>query len=116
MISTEAFSAIALSFPEAVAAPHFDRTAFKVKKIFATLHQASLTANLKLAPGDQAAFCAIDASVMYPVPNKWGLQGWTTVVLETVDEDLLVDALTCAYIANVPAKLAAPYIAEREKK
>jgi hypothetical protein len=90
MISSEHFTQLAISFPQAVAAPHFDRTAFKVlgKRILATLHAQSHTANLRFSPADQFVFCLIDKEAIYPVSNKWGLQGWTTFELNKIDSQL----------------------------
>lgn len=98
-MTTAAFRQLALSFPGTEEAPHFDRTAFKVigKRIFATLHDASASANLKLSEADQALFCSFDKEVVYPVPNKWGLQGWTTFELAKMPEGMMLDALDAAY-------------------
>lgn len=89
----------ALAFPGTEANPHFDRVAFKVtgKRIFATLQEESLTANLMLSPLDQSVFINLGKGSIYPVPNKWGLKGVTTFSLKTVSEELLVDALETAY-------------------
>jgi len=46
MTDSVTLSRIALNLPGAVSAPHFDRTAFKVKRIFATLAADGLSANL----------------------------------------------------------------------
>ncbi|MEO8416618.1 MAG: MmcQ/YjbR family DNA-binding protein [Ginsengibacter sp.] len=56
------FKALALSFPGTIEKPHFDRTAFKVinKRIFATLHEESKSANIVLPLKDQDVFCAIN--------------------------------------------------------
>jgi hypothetical protein len=93
------FKELALSFPGTIDNPHFDRTAFKIqgKRIFATLHEESNTANLKLSEIDQSVFCAFDKKAVYPVPNKWGLQGWTTFELKKVTKELMLDALDTAY-------------------
>lgn len=93
------FCELALSFPEVEENPHFDRRAFKVtgRRIFATLHEASGTANLKFSPEDQAVFCAFDKKAVYPVPNKWGLQGWTTFELAQVPKEMMLEALNTAY-------------------
>lgn len=98
-MNAEKFRELALSFPGVIEAVHFDKAAFKVtgKRIFATLHEPSEVANLKLPPEDQATFCAIDASAIYAVPNKWGLQGWTTFEVSRVPEGLLLDAVSTAY-------------------
>ncbi len=100
-MTTEQFRTLALSFPGTEEAPHFDRAAFKVikKRIFATMHEASGTANLKLSPTDQSVFCGFENGAVYPVPNKWGLQGWTTFELKNIPEGLMLDALETAYKA-----------------
>lgn len=107
MINTESFRQIALDFPEAIELPHFDKASFRVRKrIFATLVEEDRRVSLKLSPVDQNVFCSHHASVIYPVPNKWGLQGWTFLELDKVSEDLLRDALTCAFCTVAPQPLA----------
>lgn len=93
------FRDLALSFPATEANPHFDRIAFKVtgKRIFATLHEESGTANIKLSPVDQSVFCDFGKKSVYAVANKWGLQGWTTFELTKIPKDLMLDALDTAY-------------------
>jgi hypothetical protein len=93
------FKALALSFPGTVESPHFDRAAFKVvnKRIFATLHEESGTVNVKFSEVDQSVFCSYGKKAVYPVPNKWGLQGWTTFELKKVPKGLMLDALDTAY-------------------
>jgi len=91
-------SKLALAFPETEEHPHFENAAFKVKKkIFVTLNEKENRACVKLSEIDQSAFCAYDAEVMYPVPNKWGKQGWTLINLLRVPEEMLKDALETAY-------------------
>jgi predicted DNA-binding protein (MmcQ/YjbR family) len=98
MTSNE-FATMALSFPGTEENPHFDRSAFKVsgKRIFATLHVQSNTVNLKLSPEDQSVFCLYDKKTIYAIPNKWGVQGWTTFELKKVPKELMLDALETAY-------------------
>ncbi len=98
-MTAKEFKTLALSFPGTAEAPHFDRTAFKVvgKRIFTTLHEETGTANVKLTPVDQSVFCSYDIKVVYPVPNKWGLQGWTTFELKKIPKELMLDALDTAY-------------------
>ncbi len=100
-MTSEEFEAMALSFPGTEEHPHFDRRAFKVtgKRIFATLHEPSATANLKLTVIDQSVFSEYkkEISAVYPVPNKWGQQGWTTFELAKVPSELMLDALQTAY-------------------
>jgi hypothetical protein len=99
MMSLAEFKKLALSFPNTVDAPHFDRIAFKVekKRIFATLHEESATVNMKLSVADQSAFCTLGKNGVYAVPNKWGLQGWTTFELKKASKALIADALDTAY-------------------
>jgi hypothetical protein len=98
-MSINEFKVMALSFPGTIDAPHFDRTAFKVvnRRIFATVHKESNTANLKLSVEEQQIFCSFYANYVYPVPNKWGLQGWTTIELSKAPDELLLAALESAY-------------------
>src|SRR5687767_821558 len=90
---------MALGFPGTEENPHFERVAFKVtgKRIFATLHVQSETANVKLTPTDQSVFCSYGKKAVYAVDNKWGLQGWTTFELKKVPKELMLDALNTAY-------------------
>lgn len=98
-MTTEAFRKFALAFPGTVENPHFDRMAYKVEKrrIFATLHEVSNSANIKLPLRDQGVFSTFGNGAIYPVPNKWGLQGWTTFELHRIPDELLRDALETAY-------------------
>ncbi|MBC7774056.1 MAG: MmcQ/YjbR family DNA-binding protein [Phycisphaerae bacterium] len=104
MVSTETFRELALSFPGATEHPHFDRRAFKAKKIFATLHENKRTANFVFSLGDQQEFCSLDATVVYPVPNKFGLAGWTTIELDKAAEELVLAALEAAYNESLKSK------------
>lgn len=99
MVNAETFREIALSFQGVEQHPHFDRIAFKVigRRIFATLHEESESANIMLSKDDQSVYCSFDESAVYPVPNKWGLHGWTTFELRKLSVELVSDALYTAY-------------------
>ena len=89
---------MAISFPDAVESPHFDRASFRVnKKIFATLSEKENLAMVKLSPLDQSVFCAFDKTIIYPVPGGWGLKGATYINLKKIKKAMLKDALTVAY-------------------
>jgi predicted DNA-binding protein (MmcQ/YjbR family) len=106
MISIETFRQLALSFPETSEEPHFEKTSFRVKKkIFATYDSVNHLACIKLSEIDQDVFASSDRSVIYPVDNKWGKQGWTMINLEKVNQDLFIDALKTAYCEVAPKKL-----------
>lgn len=100
MVTVESFRKLALSFPDAVEAPHFEKASFRIKKKnFATLAIHEKRAVLKLSLEDQSVFCKYDISIFYPVPNKWGKQGWTIVELKSVRKDICRDAVEQAYRA-----------------
>lgn len=102
MASARELREIALSLADVTEAPHFDRTAFKVARIFATLAPDGLTANLKLSPEEQEFQCLLRPEAFAPVPNAWGAQGWTTVTLAAVDEAALRAALELAWRRALP--------------
>lgn len=107
MITFIKFEEIALSFNETTTHNHFEKIAFKVDtKIFATYDAKKSIASLKLPEIEQAAFSAFDSTIIYPVNNNWGKQGWTIFELTKVREDLFTDALTIAYqnVAKRPKK------------
>jgi hypothetical protein len=107
MVKTDAFKKIALSFPGTSEQPHFEKISFRVnKKVFATLDTQNKQACLKLSAIDQSVFCAFDKTIIFPVPNKWGTQGWTFVNLEKIRKEMLVDALTTAWRTVAPKKLS----------
>ena len=107
MISFEYFRKLALSFPEATEEPHFEKTSFRVKKkIFATYDDAKKRACIKLSEIEQDVFSSVDKTIIFPVDNKWGKQGWTLIEMTKVRKDLFVDALTTAYCEVAPKKLA----------
>lgn len=107
MVSIQTFIQLALSFPEATEAPHFEKNSFRVsKKIFATLDIPNKRICIKLNELDQSVFCSYKKDVIYPVPNLWGKQGWTFVELKKVPKSLLMDALTTSYCTVAPKKLA----------
>jgi len=107
MSKFEILKETALSFPETVEAPHFEKTSFKVKKkIFATYSRADNRASIKLSLVDQDVFSAMSKETIYPIPNKWGTKGWTLVELGQVEDELLIDAIRSAYIEVAPKKLS----------
>ena len=110
MITLESATQIALSLPGVKQLPHFDKTSFRVKnKIFATLNHKENRACVKLSEIDQSVFCSFDATVMYPVPNKWGKQGWTLINLNSIPEEMFLDALSSAHQLLAKGKWAIFY-------
>lgn len=89
---------MALTFPDVKEEPHFDKISFRVRTcIFATLNEKESRATIKLSEADQDLLCLYDASVIYPVPNKWGKHGWTNINLKAVPKEMCLDALKAAY-------------------
>ena len=104
------FTELALSFAEAEEQPHFAKNSFRVrKKIFATLDLKKSIACFRFSIEDQSAFTVFNPEHIYPVPNKWGLQGWTFFHIENCEEEIIKDALTTSYCGVAPKKLAEKY-------
>ena len=104
MVTIDEFRELAMSFPNATEEPHFEKTSFRVnKKIFASFDEKNNRAVLKLNEIDQSVFCASSEKIFYPIPNKWGKQGWTIVELSEVRPQMFEDALIRSY-ENVISK------------
>jgi predicted DNA-binding protein (MmcQ/YjbR family) len=97
MTSASDFTEIALALPGTTAAPHFDRTAFKVRRIYATLAADGLTANLKLKPDEQEFKVLLAPDAFAPVAGGWGRQGWTVVTFANLSREELAAALDVAW-------------------
>lgn len=105
MVAIEDFRKLALSFPNTTEEAHFEKTSFRVnKKIFATFDEKNNHAVLKLNEIDQSVFCASSEKIFYPIPNKWGKQGWTIVDLARVRPKMFEDALQLSYQNVTPRK------------
>ncbi|WJR66761.1 MmcQ/YjbR family DNA-binding protein [Neorhizobium sp. CSC1952] len=102
MATADMLRRLALSLEGTAEAPHFDRAAFKVKRIYVTLAADGLTANFKFAPDEQQFKCMMLPDAFFPVPNAWGRQGWTTAILSRLEEADLRDALETAWRHAVP--------------
>ena len=95
---------IALVLEGTTEAPHFDRAAFKVARIFATLAADGRTANFKFAPDEQELKCLTAPEAFTPIDNAWGRQGWTTAKLAALGAAELKDALEIAWRHAQPKK------------
>ena len=99
------FKDIACALEGTISAPHFNRTAFKVNRTYATLAAGGLSANLKFTPDEQELKCMVHPEAFTPVDNKWGQQGWTVCTLAAVTEGELSAALVMAWRHAVPKKV-----------
>jgi hypothetical protein len=95
---------LALALEETSEAPHFDRAAFKVKRIYVTLAADGKTANFKFTPDEQEFKCMMAPEAFAPVPNAWGRQGWTTAKLDKLSVPELKSALETAWSHALPKK------------
>ncbi len=102
MLSLETARRIAMSLPNTVEQDHFGIPSFRVNnRIFSTLWTHDNKMMVKLPLIEQSVFCTIDRSMIYPVPNKWGLQGATLFDLSKVSPEILEDALKTAHQAII---------------
>ncbi len=97
MVDRAEFVRLALALEGTTSAPHFDRTAFKVVRTYATLAADGLSINLKLTTDEQQLKCLTAPDCFTPVPNAWGRQGWTTVDLGAIGAAELAAALELAW-------------------
>ena len=99
---------MALALEGTSEAPHFDRAAFKVARIYVTLAGDGKTANFKFTPDEQEFKCMLLPEAFAPVPNAWGKQGWTTATLSELSTADLKAALEMAWRHAVPKRKATP--------
>ena len=74
---------LALALEGTTEAPHFDRAAFKVARIYVTLAADERTANFKFTPDEQEFKCMLAPEAFAPVPGGWGRSVVTIGVLFT---------------------------------
>lgn len=94
---------IALSLEGTIEAPHVDRAAFKVKRIYVTLSADGRSANFKFTPEAQEFKCMLAPQAFQPVAGGWGRQGWTTATLSELNLAELRQALEIAWRHAAPA-------------
>ena len=103
MTDAAQFRKIALSLEGTTQAPHFDRTAFKIKRTYATLAPDGRSANFKFTPDEQELKRLVAPDAFSAIPNAWGRQGWTTGNLAKLTVEELRAALEMAWRHAVPA-------------
>jgi hypothetical protein len=95
---------LALALEGTTETPHFDRTAFRARRIYATLAADGKTANLMFTPDQQEFKCLLAPDAFAPVSNAWGKRGATTVILSQLTAEELEDALRLAWSSAVSRK------------
>ena len=88
---------MALALPGTTAAPHFDRVAFRVDRIFVTLAADGRTANFKFTRDEQEFKCQLAPDLFKAIDNGWGRSGWTTLTLAPASEADVRAALEMAH-------------------
>lgn len=111
MIHPEKLRAEALKLPRAIERPHFDWASFRVDapkgKIFCTLPPHHDFSNVFLTPDEQRMLCEAEPDIFFPVPNKWGEKGATSIRLKTCDTATLRSALAMSWRHAAPPKIHA---------
>jgi hypothetical protein len=97
LASGDDFRRIALSLEGVSEAPHFDRAAFRVARIFATLAADGQSANFKFTPDEQEFKAMLAPEAFSPLDNAWGRRGWTVARLSALSEADLRAALEMAW-------------------
>ena len=106
MADAEDVRRIALALDGTIEAPHFDRVAFRVARIYATLAPDRRTVNFMFTPDEQQFKCLLAPEAFAPVPGGWGAKGSTTAILAALNEDELRAALEMAWRRALPVKRA----------
>lgn len=108
MIKPEKLRTEALKLPLALERPHFDWASFRVDapkgKIFCTLPPHHEFSNVFLTPDEQKMLCEAEPDIFFQVPNKWGLNGATSIRLAKCDLATLRSALIMSWRHAAPAK------------
>lgn len=104
MSASEDLRRIALSFEGTTEAPHFDRTAFRARRIYVTVAADGNTANFMFTPDQQEFKCLTAPDAFAPVPNAWGKRGATTAILAKLTNAELEGALRLAWHRAVVSK------------
>lgn len=109
MIRAAKLRAEVLKLPCAIERPHFDWASFRVDaprgKIFCTLPPHHEFANVFLTADEQRMLCAAEPEIFFPVPNKWGEKGATSLRLAVCDLATLRSALVTSWRHAAPVKL-----------
>ncbi|HEU4935992.1 MAG TPA: MmcQ/YjbR family DNA-binding protein [Vicinamibacterales bacterium] len=92
------FRRIALGMKDAIESAHMGHPDFRVQgRIFATLHADMKWGMVALTPEQQERFVDDAPDAFKPENGAWGLQGCTAVRLDSVDEEMLGEAMTLAW-------------------
>lgn len=100
------FRRLALGMTDAIEGAHMGHPDFRVNgRIFATLHADDQWGMVKLTRDQQQRFVRDDPETFVPEPGAWGRQGCTAVRLDSLNDEVLGEAMTLAW-QNAMAKRA----------
>ena len=89
---------MALAFDGASEGAHMGHPDFRVdKRIFASLHSDNQFGMVKLTPDQQTLLIEDHPAAFVAEAGAWGRSGYTRVILKTVDDEALGEALTLAW-------------------
>ncbi|HEY7449174.1 MAG TPA: MmcQ/YjbR family DNA-binding protein [Vicinamibacterales bacterium] len=92
------FRRIALGLEGAIEASHMGHPDFRINgRIFATLRHDNQWGMVVLPPEQQQTFIEENPGTFVAEKGAWGRMGCTTVLLDSVQEDTLGEALTLAW-------------------
>src|SRR6185369_16762146 len=98
MLTPDQFRALALGMEGAVEGAHMGHPDFRANgRIFATLYPDGERGMVKLGIEEQQIFVDAHPAMFAPASGAWGLQGCTTVRLETADRATLLAAMELAW-------------------
>jgi hypothetical protein len=102
------FRQLALKMSDSIEGAHMGHPDFRANgRIFATLYPDGASGMVKLTPEQQQDFMRADSATFVPASGAWGRQGCTTVRLDSVEEDMLGEAMTLAWQNTVKTQAAA---------
>lgn len=97
---------LALSLPEALEAPHFEKASFRVRgKIFATLSPDGDSVVLRLPVEIKESLLQSDAAAVVPLPGAWNRGGWTQIAIRRMETAKLADLIRLAWAQTAPKSL-----------
>ena len=109
MITPANLRKAALALPRALERPHVDWASFRVDapkgKIFCTLPPHHEFSNVFLTVDEQRMLCEAEPDIFFPVPNKCGEKGATSIRLKACDATTLRSALVMSWRHAAPPKL-----------
>lgn len=97
-MSAKDFRRIALGMEGTIESAHMGHPDFRVNnRIFATLHHDHQWGMVVLTPDQQQKFVKENPATFVPENGAWGRAGCTKVRLDSVNEDMLGEAMTLAW-------------------